>query len=192
MITWLHDYHYIHDHIDIQPSPHLPLPPINCSATSTVGIYPSLSHSSQGGKKPGAAEGAIVPSRVPWVPPALHNPSPCCCRCSCCWGCSPLWGTPSSPPGAHLYLIVFYSLNHSHFDTFHRPVSINSIVNSVHDHSQDAYHILKNPILNKGSSYTAQERDALGLHGLIPGGEPLSLETKVEVAIEQLRKKSKS
>lgn len=56
---------------------------------------------------------------------------------------------------------------------------------------QDPYsHVLRNPIVNKGTSFSKKERDSLDLHGLIPGGEPLSLETKVEIAIEQLRKKS--
>lgn len=52
------------------------------------------------------------------------------------------------------------------------------------------HHVLRNPALNKGTSFSAQERDAYNLHGLIPGGEPLSMQTKVEIAMEQLRKKS--
>lgn len=52
------------------------------------------------------------------------------------------------------------------------------------DASRDPYHhILKNPIRNKGTSFTSKERDSLGLHGLIPGGEPLPLDTKVSACM---------
>jgi malate dehydrogenase (oxaloacetate-decarboxylating)(NADP+) len=47
-------------------------------------------------------------------------------------------------------------------------------------------------VWNKGSSYSARERDELGLRGLFPGGAPLSLEIKVESTMEQFRSKSSS
>lgn len=34
--------------------------------------------------------------------------------------------------------------------------------------TQTAHQILHTPLLNKGSAFTEEERDALGLHGLIP------------------------
>lgn len=50
--------------------------------------------------------------------------------------------------------------------------------------------MLKNPFQNKGTSFTKAERDSLNLHGLVPAGEPLSLDVKVENAMVQLRKKA--
>lgn len=50
------------------------------------------------------------------------------------------------------------------------------------------YSILKTPTLNKGNSFSILERRRLGLNGLVPG-EPLSLDTKVELVIEQVRSK---
>lgn len=50
--------------------------------------------------------------------------------------------------------------------------------------------LAKNPWLNKAHSFTPEEKDKLGLRGLYPCGEPLSLDLKVEVSMEQLRKKT--
>lgn len=50
--------------------------------------------------------------------------------------------------------------------------------------------ILKNPSLNKGTSFSLEERDSHKLHGLIPGGEPLNLETKRKIAMAQFNKKT--
>ena len=52
------------------------------------------------------------------------------------------------------------------------------------------YATLKTPSQNKGTSFTYQERSELGMTGLIPGGSPLSLETKVIVTMELLRSKA--
>jgi malate dehydrogenase (oxaloacetate-decarboxylating)(NADP+) len=57
------------------------------------------------------------------------------------------------------------------------------------DQSQAFFHILKNPLLNKGTSFTHIERQDLHLEGLVPCGEPLSLDLKVELAMNQLRLK---
>jgi len=46
------------------------------------------------------------------------------------------------------------------------------------------------PWLNKGSGFTQAERDELKLNGLFPGGEPLSLEVKVDAAINEMRQRS--
>jgi len=52
------------------------------------------------------------------------------------------------------------------------------------------YHILKDPLMNKGTSFTAEERNSHHLHGLIPGGEPQSLELKCKIAMIQFHKKT--
>ncbi len=49
---------------------------------------------------------------------------------------------------------------------------------------------MKNPLKNKGMSFTNKEKDELGIRGLVPGGEPLSLKAKVAIAMEQFHKKS--
>jgi malate dehydrogenase (oxaloacetate-decarboxylating)(NADP+) len=54
------------------------------------------------------------------------------------------------------------------------------------------YSFLRNPWINKGSSFTEDERNELGLHGLLPSGEQESLETKREVAMDELRTKTTS
>lgn len=41
-----------------------------------------------------------------------------------------------------------------------------------------------------GTSFTYEERKQLGLVGLVPGGQTLSLSAKVELVMEQLRSKS--
>ena len=50
--------------------------------------------------------------------------------------------------------------------------------------------MLVRPACNKGSSFTSSEKDKLGLRGLFPGGEPLSLTSKVENVMTQLRRKN--
>ncbi len=49
---------------------------------------------------------------------------------------------------------------------------------------------LKNPLNNKGTSFTAAEKETHGIRGLVPAGEPISLADKVDIAMEQLRKKA--
>jgi hypothetical protein len=52
------------------------------------------------------------------------------------------------------------------------------------------FSLLRNSWINKGSSFTEDEREELGLHGLLPLGEPASLEVKREIAMTQLRTKA--
>ena len=52
------------------------------------------------------------------------------------------------------------------------------------------YQLTKTPTLNKGKSFTPEETNKLRLRGLFPAGEPLSLELKIQVAMEELRKKT--
>ena len=52
------------------------------------------------------------------------------------------------------------------------------------------YSVLKNPSLNKYSSFSIEERHRLGITGLVPAGAPLSLETKVSLVMEQVRSKA--
>lgn len=49
--------------------------------------------------------------------------------------------------------------------------------------------LLRTPTRNKYSSFSLAERSRLGLGGLVPGGDPLSLDTKVALVIEQVRSK---
>jgi malate dehydrogenase (oxaloacetate-decarboxylating)(NADP+) len=49
---------------------------------------------------------------------------------------------------------------------------------------------LKNPLWNKGSSFSANEREALGIKGLVPCGDPLPLDVKINVAMNQFATKS--
>jgi malate dehydrogenase (oxaloacetate-decarboxylating)(NADP+) len=44
--------------------------------------------------------------------------------------------------------------------------------------------------MNKGLSFSPEERTKHQFHGLIPAGEPKSLELKVEIAMRQLHRKS--
>src|SRR3954463_8933472 len=46
--------------------------------------------------------------------------------------------------------------------------------------------LLRDPLLNKGTAFTAQERDALGLRGLLPPCV-LTMETQVERVLVNLR-----
>ena len=52
------------------------------------------------------------------------------------------------------------------------------------------YAALKSPWINKGTSFSAEERQGLKLRGLVPAGPPLSLEIKTAAAMEQLALKS--
>ena len=52
------------------------------------------------------------------------------------------------------------------------------------------YEIARTPHLNKGHSFSMEERDALGIRGLYPCGQPFTLDEKVNVAMTQLRLKS--
>ena len=52
------------------------------------------------------------------------------------------------------------------------------------------YEIARTPQLNKVHSFSMEERDALGIRGLYPCGQPFSLDEKVNVAMTQLRLKS--
>eukprot|EP01041_Mallomonas_annulata_P010647 gene10647-22228_t len=52
------------------------------------------------------------------------------------------------------------------------------------------YSLTKLPGLNRGASFTPKERDALKIRGLFPAGEPISLEIKLQVAMENLRSKT--
>jgi len=51
------------------------------------------------------------------------------------------------------------------------------------------YNILKSPLYNKGHTFTESERNKYNIRGLLPCGKPISLENKVELSMEQLRKK---
>jgi malate dehydrogenase (oxaloacetate-decarboxylating)(NADP+) len=61
------------------------------------------------------------------------------------------------------------------------------LVDYSHHHP---FNLAKNPWKNKGTSYSHYEREHHGLHGLVPAGEPKSLELKVEIAVQQMRKKA--
>lgn len=49
---------------------------------------------------------------------------------------------------------------------------------------------LKNPMWNKGSSFSEKERDRLGIRGLIPCGDPIPLNIKINIAMKQFAEKS--
>jgi len=56
--------------------------------------------------------------------------------------------------------------------------------------SMKGYDIMKRPWLNKGESFNHNDRKKLGLRGLIPAGDPKSLETRVNIAMTNLRNKA--
>ncbi|CAE7589515.1 ME6 [Symbiodinium microadriaticum] len=49
--------------------------------------------------------------------------------------------------------------------------------------------LLNNPLWNKGSSFSRSERDTLEVRGLVPCGDPVPLEVKVDNAMKQLQEK---
>jgi hypothetical protein len=51
------------------------------------------------------------------------------------------------------------------------------------------YALAKTPWLNKGNAFTSEEKRQHRIRGLYPAGKPLTLEAKVEIAMEQLAKK---
>lgn len=53
----------------------------------------------------------------------------------------------------------------------------------------DSASITRAPFMNRGLSWTHEERDKLKVRGLFPGGEPFSLEKRVNHAMDQLEKK---
>ena len=50
--------------------------------------------------------------------------------------------------------------------------------------NEQAFHLLRNPLLNKGSGFTSEERSKQGLEGLLPSSVE-SLETRVGRAAAQ-------
>ena len=54
----------------------------------------------------------------------------------------------------------------------------------------EPYAMLKMPHNNKGSSFSAEERERFKLRGLVPAGDPMTLETKLQLTMEQLRAKT--
>ncbi len=57
------------------------------------------------------------------------------------------------------------------------------------DRREVGAHLLRNPLSNKGSAFTREERDVLRLRGLIPS-TPLTIEQQVALELEHLRAKS--
>ena len=57
--------------------------------------------------------------------------------------------------------------------------------------SVSGFYLAKTPLQNKGISFSHEERQRLGLRGLFPAGEPISLEQKIETAMENFRGKVK-
>nr|AIT70115.1 malic enzyme [Ishige okamurae] len=55
--------------------------------------------------------------------------------------------------------------------------------------SSEGYRTMKTPSLNKGLGFTADERNKMGLKGLLPPAE-LTLEAQVQVTMEEFRRKS--
>jgi hypothetical protein len=68
-------------------------------------------------------------------------------------------------------------------------VKVSSAVMSEEEEAVSGYYISKSPLKNKGISFTHSEREKLGLRGLFPAGEPITLERKVETAMENFRGK---
>jgi hypothetical protein len=62
---------------------------------------------------------------------------------------------------------------------------------SEEEESVSGYYMAKSPLKNKGISFSHKERETLGLRGLFPAGEPITLERKIETAMENFRGKVK-
>jgi malate dehydrogenase (oxaloacetate-decarboxylating)(NADP+) len=60
------------------------------------------------------------------------------------------------------------------------------------EHEGEPYVLLKNSWKNKGTSFSQEERDSYGLHGLLPAGDPVPLEVKVEASMKQIRNKTEN
>eukprot|EP01036_Dinobryon_divergens_P030628 gene30628-39901_t len=56
--------------------------------------------------------------------------------------------------------------------------------------SSGGFGLLRNSLLNKGMSFTKEEREQHKLGGLLPAGGPIPLEVKIETSMAQLRKKA--
>lgn len=63
-----------------------------------------------------------------------------------------------------------------------------SLCSALKYRQESAYSQLRNPMLNKGSSFSPEEKKLY--RGLVPTGDTLSLDVKIEISMEQLRKKS--
>ena len=70
------------------------------------------------------------------------------------------------------------------------------LTNSVHvlclSHLNTGYDLVKNPLLNKGTSFTLEERQHYHLHGLIGSCDPIPLTVKVENLMTQFHSKKSS
>jgi malate dehydrogenase (oxaloacetate-decarboxylating)(NADP+) len=53
----------------------------------------------------------------------------------------------------------------------------------------DGFSTMRNSLQNKGASFTIKEREELGIMGLIPAGEPQSLDLKIAISMHQFHKK---
>ena len=53
--------------------------------------------------------------------------------------------------------------------------------------SDTGYTVMKRPMQNKGNSFSDEELRSKKLRGLVPGGEPIPLDLKVEITMSQLR-----
>ena len=51
------------------------------------------------------------------------------------------------------------------------------------------YYLSKTPLKNKGTAFSHEERQTLGLRGLFPAGTPQTLELKLEIAMTSFRNK---
>lgn len=58
------------------------------------------------------------------------------------------------------------------------------------DTHQNGFYLVRTPSLNKGQSFSLEERQEYGIRGLFPAGDPISLDLKVKIAMEQLRSKT--
>jgi len=91
-------------------------------------------------------------------------------------------------------LLLFECLSSLSFAFCHNsnvPITTSNIDNRNHIMmSMKGYDIMKKPWLNKGESFRHDDRKKLGLRGLIPAGEPKSLETRVNIAMTNLRNKA--